>query len=93
MFKDRSTRNRTCVHSRIYDRDHDHEDSRTLHVYYLKLCPSLKSPRKGIDDLNKTSTTSSTCMEIQGRDLMKYKHSDALADVVGGSVREQIVPN
>ena len=35
---------------RIYDRDHDHEDSRTLHVYYLKLVPSIESLRKGIDE-------------------------------------------
>ena len=53
--------------SRINDRDHDHEDLRTLYIYYLKLVPSLESPRKGIGDLNKTSTTSFTCMEIQGR--------------------------
>ena len=71
---------------RINDRDHDHEDSRTLYIYYLKLVPSLESPRKGIGDLNKTSTTSSTCIEIQGRDLMEYRHGDALADVMGGSV-------
>ena len=77
----------------INDRDHYHEDSRTLDIYCLKLVPSLESPRKGIGDLNKTSTTSSTCIEIQGRDLMEYKHGDALADVVGGSVGEQIAPN
>ena len=70
MFKDKSLRNRTGVHSRIYDRDHDHEDLRTLHVYYLKLVPSLESPRKGIDDPNKTSTTSCTCIVMQGRDLI-----------------------
>ena len=61
--------------SRINDRDH--EDSRTLYIYYLKLVPSLESPRKGIGDLNKTITTSSTCIEIQGRDLMEYRHGDA----------------
>ena len=79
--------------SRINDRDHDHEDSRILHVYCLKLVPSLESPRKGIGDLNKTSTTSSTCIEIQGRDLMEYMHGDTLADVMGGSVGEQITLN
>ena len=42
--------------SRINDRDRDHEDSITLYIYYLKLVPSLESPRKGIGDLNKTST-------------------------------------
>jgi hypothetical protein len=77
----------------IYDRDHDHEESRTLHVYCLKLVPNLESPRKGIGDLNKTSTTSSTCIVIQGRDLMECRHVDALADVVGVSVREQIALN
>ena len=66
---------------------------RMMHVYCLKLVPSLESPRKGIDDLNKTSTTSFTCMEIQGRDLMEYRHRDALADVVGRSVGEQIALN
>ena len=78
---------------RIYDRDHDYEDSRTLHVYCLKPIPSLESPRKGIGDFNKTSTTSSTCIEIQDKDLMESRHSDALADVMGGSVREQIALN
>ena len=71
----------------------DYEDSRTLNVYCLKSVPSLESSRKSIGDLNKTSMTSSTCIEIQGRDLMKCKHGDALADVVGGSVREQIALN
>ena len=78
---------------RIYGSDHDHEDLRTLYIYYLKLVPSLESPRKGIGDLNKTSMTSSTCIEIQGRDLMEYWHGDALADVAGGSVGEQIALN
>ena len=78
---------------RINDRDHDHEDSRTLDIYCLKLLPSLESPRKGIDDLNKTSTTSSTCIGLQGRDLMEYRHGDVLADVVGGFIREQIALN
>ena len=31
--------------------------------------------------------------EIQDRDLMEYRHGDALADVVSGSVGEQIAPN
>ena len=77
----------------IYDRDHDHEESSTLHIYCLKLVPSLESPRKGIGDLNKTSTTSSTCIVIQGKDLMEYRHGDALANVMGGSVGEPIAPN
>ena len=81
--------------SRINDRDHDHdhEDSRTLYIYYLKLVPSLELPRKGIDDLNKTSITSSTCIGIQGRDLMEYRHGDVLADIVGGYIGEHIASN
>ena len=64
-----------------------------MHIYWLKLVPSLESPRKGIGDLNKTSTTSSTYIEIQGRDLIECRHGDVLVDVVGGSVREQIALN
>ena len=93
MIKDKGPRNRIGVHLRIYDIDHDHKDSRTLYVYCLKPVSSLESPRTGIGDLNKTSTTSSTCMEIQGRDLMGCRHGDVIADVVDGSVREQIAPN
>ena len=51
--------------SRINDRDHEHKDSRTLYIYYSKLVPSLESPRKGIDDLNKTIMISSTCMRYK----------------------------
>ena len=47
---------------RTNDRDRDLEDLRTLHIYCLKLVHSLESPRRGIHDLHKTSTTSSTCI-------------------------------
>ena len=49
----------------------------------------------GIDDFNKTRhhLLIINYIEIQGRDLMEYRHGDALADVMGISVREQIVSN
>ena len=50
---------------RINNRDHDHEDSRILDIYCLKLVPSLKSLGKGVDDLNKIGMTSFTCMRYK----------------------------
>ena len=53
----------------------------------------MNHQKKGIGNLNKTSTTSSTCIGIKGRDLVKCRHGDTLSDAVDGFVREQITLN